>query len=172
MSITTTRAAIMASEPTHLLTENGLVPLPKPPAPDENTWRFFEMDPHLVTGLEWIAMQTSVRMAIMVEWGFPADRVLSNNVLEILPEETLAYLAFWQHQINTGDCWRTSGAIGRQAASLVQSGHLLAGKERVKNYFGHPVGCRTDLTPGIPGSPAFVQALMGDEYLAWISAVA
>ena len=72
MSLTTEqRAQLTAHEPTHILTETGLQPIPRPPLPSDELWRWFEEEPELITGIEWSGMMLAGRIDIMIAWGQP-----------------------------------------------------------------------------------------------------
>lgn len=63
----------------------------------------------------------------------------------------------YQHLINSGTAWRLEGHVGRTAMSLIEDGYCMLGEEGHKDYWGNYVPSRTEVEPGTPGSPEFVQ---------------
>ena len=165
------RTQLTAHEPTHILTETGLKPLARPPLPSDEVWRWVEEAPDLITGIEWSGLVLAGRMEIMIAWGQPRTAAVADDVLLALPEDARQYLEFWQRQVNSGDCWCTSGFIGRQAMELLREGYLLASKTPTKAAFGGSMPTRDQVKPGTVGSPHFVRHMMSEAYLGWISTV-
>lgn len=165
------RENLLSFQPTHVMTADGLVKVDKPPDPSEETWKFFDESPELVTGIQWTGMQMAGRIAIMAAWGSPAQNAISQDVMDIFPAETREYIAFWQRQINNGSCWNTSGFIGRQANELIHQGFCLLGPEPTKNFYGSLEPSRHQVDPGTPGSPLYVKTMMSQAYLDWLETI-
>lgn len=159
--------------PTMIFTaDGGLQPITETPAkPSPILVSLMQEPPILMTGLEWADMAIAVKVDIMIEVGSPVEAVQDPEILGAMPEETRIWLTGWQQQVNQGTCWNTAGSIGRQADELISDGFILLGKEATKGFYGSAVPGRDDVRSGSPGSPRFVQAMMGDAYLAWILAI-
>ena len=131
------------------------------------------LDPLLCTGEEWVAMSMAGRMAIAIAAVLPTGRILgASNMLDILPGSTMSYLAYWQDQVNTGDWCSAPWRVGEIAANLTDSGYLLRPRKRQRNFYGFKIESRYTEDQGKPGTDAFVQKVMGPEYLGWIKEVA
>ena len=162
----------MKSRPTHVVTETGIEPITAvPDAPNPKLIALMEEPDMLFTGLMWAAAGMAGQIDILADLGQGADLVGASDVLDLLPEQTKLWLQGWQMQVNTGSCWRSAGSIGRQAHSLIQEGYLLWSDDPVTDWIGHDMPTRTTVTSGTPGSPAFVNLMMGPRYLTWISEI-
>ena len=162
----------MKFRPTHAVTEAGIEPITTKPAPPNPVLIALMEEPDvLVTGVMWSAAGMAGQIDILAAVGLSADLVGAGDVLDVLTEQTRLWLHGWQMQVNTGACWGTAGSVGRQAHGLIQDGYLLWSKDPVKNWIGHDMPTRASVTSGTPGSPAFVNLMMGPRYLEWISAI-
>lgn len=159
----------MRHQPTDILTDQGLEPITeKPSAPSPIMIALLEEPVMLFTGLEWMELNLAAKIDIMVSIGAPPD---PDDILSALPEQSLKWLAGWQMQVNSNNCWNTAGSIGRQAHELLQDGYILWGPAATKGFYGQTIPGRGDVRAGAPGSAAYVRTMMGERYLAWVSAI-
>ena len=158
--------------PTHMITEAGITPVTeKPVAPSPIMIALMEEPGMLITGIAWAEMALAARIDIVIDVGSPIEAVEAGDMMAVLSEQTLTWLAGWQMQINSGDCWNTSGSIGRTAHEMIREGFLLLGKERRSGAYGQSIPGRGDIAAGSSGSAAYVRTMMGETYLAWVTAL-
>ena len=135
---------------------------------DEEQARFYHSDPVILTGIVWSEANFQARAELAMSAGLPESVVAQRDVFDVLPPETKAYLLFWQGQMNSGRCWHAPGSIGARAARLLEAGFLLHSRRTVCNFYGHEQPTRYNDTQGLPGTDAFVRAMMGQRYLDWL----
>ena len=57
-----------------------------------------------------------------------------------------------QAMINSGDCWRLEGSVGRHASDLLEIGVCMLPKKHMRDYYGGRVPSRDELIPGSKGT--------------------
>jgi hypothetical protein len=57
-----------------------------------------------------------------------------------------------QAMINSGDCWKLEGSVGRYASNLLDVGVCMLPKKHMKDYYGNRVPSRDDLKSGTKGT--------------------
>lgn len=57
-----------------------------------------------------------------------------------------------QESINTGQCWKMEGSVGREAMAQLESGACMLPKEFKTDYYGSRVPSRDVLKPGTKGT--------------------
>lgn len=164
---------VFADKPILVLGEDGsLGEAPgRPQAPDAVQIALFDEPVFLMTGIEWSGLALSGRIEAMIAIDCVASLATEEEVLRVLPEHSLLWLSGWQRQVNDGSCWTSSGSIGRCASDLIDSGFLLLSPRSVRTWLGDELPSREQVRPGRPGSPRFVEHIMGRPYLDWVSAV-
>ena len=137
-----------------------------------NDWNVVNEDPPLLfTGAEWTGMAIADRLELVMQHGVSDEIILADDVTKALPAPSRLYIERWQRLINAGDIFNMEGALGRFANSLIQRGFCLLARQQTRTTYFGPMPGRLDVAPGSPGSPGYIKALMGQEYLAWIEAV-
>ena len=68
-----------------------------------------------------------------------------------------------QNLINNGMAWRLEGSVGRDAMSLIESGHCILGEEGFKDFWGNYVPSRYEVEAGTKGSVEY-QKKMQEEF--------
>lgn len=138
---------------------------PKPPT------YLWEGPDFLVTGEAWRAASVEAQVEVMAAYGAGDTILLYDDVLDVIPDQSKEWLAGWQHEINRGSCWNTSGSIGRQANALIKDGLCLLGHEPRADHYGSKVPSRSMAPDGTAGSPGLVRKRMSQRYLDWIAAI-
>jgi hypothetical protein len=80
------------------------------------------------------------------------------DLYEVETEEEL--IKSMQELINTGMAWKMEGSVGRQAMSLIKSGHCVLGEQGHYDYYGNYVPSRTEVKAGTKGSIEYQQEMM------------
>ncbi|MBN1117779.1 MAG: hypothetical protein JXA77_11275, partial [Bacteroidales bacterium] len=57
-----------------------------------------------------------------------------------------------QDGINSGQCWRMEGSVGRFASEMLEAGVCMLPEERKSDYYGNTVPSRNDLKAGTKGT--------------------
>ena len=57
-----------------------------------------------------------------------------------------------QAMINSGDCWKLEGSVGRHASDLLDIGVCMLPKLPTHDYYGNPIPSRDYLKPGTKGT--------------------
>ncbi len=79
-------------------------------------------------------------------------------------ESELDYAKALQRQINSGTIWMLQGFMGRTAMDALESGLVMLGKTRQKDYYGNTIPSRDDVKPGTKGSYQLVSENFGPEH--------
>lgn len=141
------------------------------PATIEQT-RHYNMAPPLRTGLEWSATPMVDRMAWLDAAGLPPSKAPADDMIEILPKAARDYLAFWQRQINSAECYFSCHEMGARVNWLLERGYIMNPRILRTTWYGHHVLPRDRVPNSEPGSHAFVESVMGPKYARWIADVA
>jgi hypothetical protein len=89
------------------------------------------------------------------------------DMLDWLPGVKL-WLAGWQRQVNSGQCWNLPGRFGMHADMLLDLGALLHSPARIEGWYGQMYPTREEVEAGKSGSAYFVIEKMGRRYYDWI----
>ena len=68
-----------------------------------------------------------------------------------------------QSLIDSGHIWRLEGSLGREAISLIESGHCVLGPVGHHDYWGNYVPSRHEVKPGTKGSLEYAYERTGLE---------
>jgi hypothetical protein len=93
-------------------------------------------------------------------------------VLEIEGEaetEEDYYLAI-QRAINAGS-WSLQGSFGRAMMDAISSGRCMLGKSSARDYWGNYIPSRDQVQSGTKGSPEFVEARRGADWLEMLESI-
>jgi hypothetical protein len=85
----------------------------------------------------------------------PAKLFTAFNEAELNEDQTTC---LFQELIDTGQAWKLEGSIGREAMSLIKSGHCMLGPTGFHDYYGNYVPSRSEVKAGTPGSAEFVRS--------------
>lgn len=80
-----------------------------------------------------------------------------------LPDEEAAKML--QGMIDDGSGWSLQGSYGRSMMDAIESGQAMLGSNPVKDAYGNTVPSYTMVQAGTKGSPEYVAAKMGEDYL-------
>ena len=69
-----------------------------------------------------------------------------------------------QRAINSGT-WGLQGSFGRAMMGAIEDGRCLLGKSPARDYWGNRIPSRYEVKAGTKGSPEFVEACSGAEWL-------
>lgn len=68
-----------------------------------------------------------------------------------------------QAMINSGDCWKLEGSVGRHAMSLLEIGVCMLPKLPTEDYYGNGIPSRDYLIPGSKGTYLNCKRFWGNE---------
>jgi hypothetical protein len=86
-------------------------------------------------------------------------------------EDEREYMVAIQRQVNAGS-WSLQGSHGRTMMQAIENGDVLLGRMRAKDYWGHVIPGRDDVSPGTKGSREYVAAAHDEEWAAHMEAQA
>lgn len=123
----------------------------------------------LVTGLQWEGMPLSERAVFLSSTNQGQSLIGATSVLEVLPELSRNYLLAWQGLISdpSGHIWACSDSVGREGRHLITEGYCLLPHDGIETELT-TMPSRSEVPQGSQGTPAFVQAVMGQAYLVWL----
>jgi hypothetical protein len=168
----------LLNQPTHLQREQGF---------REVSWGGWELPsekqlslmtpPKFVEagGLMWNHIGPAERMRVLKVIGAALHHAGKADIWDFIDawmSPVKLWLAAWQAEINAGTCWQISGRFGAVATALLEGGAVLASAKPVVGFYGNSLLSRDEHEPGKPGSPQYVQKVMGQRYLDWLSAIA
>jgi hypothetical protein len=139
-------------------------------ATQEQREAYFEHS-FLTTGAVWRNMPFGERVTVLAALELDTAQALTDEINDVLPANAKQLIAFWQRQINTGECWFAPGSIGRRAHELIEEGYCLWSKKALKNFYGLEQPTRYNARQGIPGTEAFVTMIMSPDYTSWIKLI-
>lgn len=68
-----------------------------------------------------------------------------------------------QRLIDSGDCWRLEGSMGRAAMAMIEAGACVLGPEPRFDYYGNRVPSRHEVQPGTKGSVEYAAARLEEQ---------
>lgn len=71
-------------------------------------------------------------------------------------------VAFLQNLIDTGEGWRSEGALGRAIVAALADGSCVLGPSAHRDYHGNVVPARADVADGAKGSLAYANRLRAE----------
>ena len=127
----------------------------------------FEPPDFLLVALEWGCLEMAGKVEIMISMCLDAGAAAPPEILDGLTDQTRAWIAGWQVQVDSGACWCTAATIGRKADGLITSDLLLHSAEPTKSWLGQPMPTRSQ-NVGPPVTILFARAIMGHRYAEWV----
>ena len=125
--------------------------------------------PAIFTRLRWLASELPDRIEASTKKIVNADALVSDNMVEVFPEDTLKWLSAWQYLINTGAVMHANGVYGEFSHTLINAGFCALPPTRVPGFW--KMGSSRFDVRGEQGSMQFVEAMMGPQYAEWLRAV-
>lgn len=77
----------------------------------------------------------------------------------------------FQSMVNSGAVWSMEGSMGRGTMDMLESGFLMLGTERTRDYYGNTIPSRFDVEEGSKGSRQNVVDARGEEWAKMLEGV-